>query len=65
MEFVLNISAIMESEDVSLMEDGNLSKEFYRYANKIRNADRKPYPLAMRNLNLNSAVAFKGFDSVK
>ena len=65
MEFVLNIASIMESENVSLMEDGNLSKDFYRYANRIRNANRKPYPLAMRTLNLDSADAFKGFDTVK
>ena len=55
----------MEKDNVSLMEDGNLSKDFYRYANSIRNANRKPYPLAMRTLNLDSAVAFRGFDTVK
>lgn len=65
MDFVLTVTNAMESDNVSLIEDGNLSSSFYRYANKIRNGGKVPPMVPIQPFNIKNVSEFKGFEVVK
>lgn len=65
MDFVLTVTNAMESDNVSLVEDGNLSNNFYRYANRIRNGGQRPMKMPIQPFRIKNASEFKGFDVVK